>query len=425
MFLAKNRFKTILIAVIIISLLFSSKNYINSSENIDNLAYVMGIGIDVGETSKYKISIQVSTIASSNNQSESSSGSSDSNSSSEPSSSSNYIISTIDCDSIDKAIAILNSYIDKEINLSYCKVLIVSEEIAKQGIKPLVNSLINKVEIRPDCNIIVSKVPTEEFIDSYAPQMEETLAKYYEVISNNNTDNAYTQTVELSDFYYQLNDSFSEPYATLGHITNPEANTSNSYNTSSLDEQAKSIRNNSKELLIETSGLAVFKNDALVGYLDSIDTIAHLLTINKLNNCIISVPSPFAENENIDIYLSSLKKTKVKSKIINGSPYIAATYDVSLRILSFNNNLTILNQDMLAEIENAANQYLTNCLYNYFNKTSKEFNCDIAGIGKKAASNFRTLEEWYNYNWLDNYKNSTFKVDIKMSIKPGYVLTEE
>lgn len=60
-----NIFKNVFIIIIIIALLFSFNSYVNSSESIDNLSYVMAIGVDFGETAKYKISMQLSTIESS------------------------------------------------------------------------------------------------------------------------------------------------------------------------------------------------------------------------------------------------------------------------------------------------------------------------------------------------------------------------
>ena len=164
--------KKIFIIAIILSLLSAFSEYSNSAQNIDDLSYAVAIGIDVGETAKYKISLQLTTMESSATESAISDSSSGSSSGSESTSnpvgssgdtSSNYIVQTVETDSIDSALNIANSYINKTINLSHCKILLISEEIAKQGVEPLVNSLINKVETRPDCSIIISKIPADEF----------------------------------------------------------------------------------------------------------------------------------------------------------------------------------------------------------------------------------------------------------------------
>ena len=52
-------FKKFLMIIIIISLIFSFNSYTNSSRNLDDQSYVMAIGIDKGQTSDYKISLQL------------------------------------------------------------------------------------------------------------------------------------------------------------------------------------------------------------------------------------------------------------------------------------------------------------------------------------------------------------------------------
>lgn len=92
-----------------------------TSRQIGNLAYVLAMGIDVGEKSKLKVSVQFSqssTFASS------SGGSSPS--------SNNVVLVSGEANSIFSAINLLNSYIGKEINLSHCSLFIFSEEFAKQ-----------------------------------------------------------------------------------------------------------------------------------------------------------------------------------------------------------------------------------------------------------------------------------------------------
>lgn len=58
-------FKKIFIIVIIISFIFTFRNHTSTMQSLDDLAYVMAIGVDVGTTTKYKVSLQLSTIESS------------------------------------------------------------------------------------------------------------------------------------------------------------------------------------------------------------------------------------------------------------------------------------------------------------------------------------------------------------------------
>lgn len=110
-----------IIAFIILLVIFAgafSSSY--TSHNISNLAYVLAIGIDVGEKAKMKISAQFTK----------SDVSSPSNGSSDESSS--IILVSCEADSIYSGLNLINTYIGKEINLAHCNVVVFSEELAKQ-----------------------------------------------------------------------------------------------------------------------------------------------------------------------------------------------------------------------------------------------------------------------------------------------------
>ncbi len=147
--------------------------------------------------------------------------------------------------------------------------------------------------------------------------------------------------------------------------------------------------------------------------------------MNDLEYCTINIPSPITLGETVDLYISNLKNSKIDVKIINGSPFVTSTFDLSMKVLSLNDDTLSLTEDILNKIENSATQYLTQQIYNYYDKTAKEFNSDISGIGRFASKNFKTIDEWENYNWAENYKNCTFKVDVKTDIKSGHLLTSE
>ena len=117
--MSKNAISIIsfLILLVVFASAFSSSY---TSHNMSNLAYVLALGIDVGENSKMKVSAQFTN--------------SDSFS---PSSSSSYEASSIflvsgEANSIYSCLNLINTYIGKEINLSHCSVVIFSEAFAKE-----------------------------------------------------------------------------------------------------------------------------------------------------------------------------------------------------------------------------------------------------------------------------------------------------
>lgn len=403
-----KKFLIALIILVLVSLTFLGINSINA---IDNLAYVVAIGFDIKDSGKLQLSFQIA-IPSGN---ESSSGSSQS---------SDSIINSVECNTIESGINLVNSYLGKQLNLSHCKAVVFSEEIATKGIGEYLYTLMNNIEIRPTCNVIISKCDAKYFLNNSKPMLEQLSSKYYEVASTAERSTGYTTVTTLHEFFSSLTDTFGESYAILGSVNDGGTNmgsadsyTGNDNNTIASETPIDSQKN------VETLGLAVFKDDKLVGELNGIESISHLTITNNLKNATLSIPSPFESSNFIDLYITKIK-CKVKAYIVNGTPYITPQINIEARIISMSDDYKYLNQENIDLIQNSANQYISSYIYDYLYKTSKEFKSDIASFGKYVISDFLTWDKWEDYNWLDNYKNSFFDLNVDVKVKSRYLIID-
>lgn len=182
---------------------------------IDESAYVVAMGFDTSTSGKLQLSLQIAIP--------SSEGNSSSGSSSNSEQSASTIVNTVECDSVFSGITLINSYISKKLNLSYCKVVVFSEELATSGIENYVSTLINDIEVRPTCHILISRCDAKYFLENSKPMLENLSSKYYEVETSSEKNTGYTKAVTLLDFYNSLYDSFSQPCAILGSINGANA----------------------------------------------------------------------------------------------------------------------------------------------------------------------------------------------------------
>lgn len=383
---------------------------------IDDLAYVVAIGLDTGENDLLKVSFQIANT--------SGSGSSSGGSSANSEQTSNSTIHTVETSSIDNAINLINTYLSKQLSLAHCKAIVISEELAAGGISNYIYTLINKMEISPKCNIIISRVESDYFLQKASTSMETSSTKYYQIIPTTKDFTGFTDTITLRDFFSRMGDTFAQPYTILGSV-----NTGNNNNSMvSLDEDSSATKAGESIIespnSIEISGIAVFNADTMVGQLNSIETICHLILSNKLENSTISIPSPFSDTETIDLSISLRKNSDLDVELVNGSPFVKADVFIDARILTMTKDSDYLNSKNLSEIENYANSYLETQINNYFYKTSKIFKSDILGLGKYVVSDFVTWHEWVEFDWLNQYENAFFVVNVETDVKSGYLLLE-
>lgn len=396
----------------IISILIFSLSGCYSVQSIDDLAYVVALGIDLGKNNNLELTVQLTFP----NSADSSSSSGEA---------APTIINSVECSSINSGISLLNSYVSKEINLSHCKVLIFSEAIASRGIGSEIYTLSNQVEIRPDCNVIISKSSAKQYITNSKPELENLVVKYYELTPYSNEYTGHITNATMSNFFNALSANYGDPVAILGNgnklsITpsNVTVNPEQEFNIVAGENPLVEYERKSENL-----GLAVFKQAKLVGELTAFENLLHLILTNQFESSVISIDNPYKENSAIDIALYFHKNTKINAKLVNGSPYVKSTIYLNARLLSVDKISESLTPEKIEKLELLINSYLENAFLDYQYKTAKVFEADIDNVGKNLIKNFKNDNEWNNYNWPSNYKNTFFDVDVKTNIKSSFLLS--
>ena len=351
---------------------------------IDKFYYIIALGIDSSDNNLLKISVQ--TI---NN-------SSSSDSSSFPST--NYKIYSAEAETIDSAITILNNYLDKKINLSHCSAIVISETLARDGIQTYFNTFSNNTELRDSCKLLISSSTAYDVLDKVSNSGEIFSSRLYDYLTNSTSYTGYTIDSTFGTLFQALENNYKQPSA---------------------------IYTKTSENTIQNFGIAVFKEDKMVGTLDSLDTISHLIVTNELNNCMLTIPHPSEENEKIDIDFKLYKKTKISIDIINNSPFISLDIFPEGTIRSSGNHLDYSNNSNFENVEKSLNTYLENIIKTYLYKISKEYDSDISGFSGKFSSKFLTEKDFQKQHWDKIFKDSFFKINIHTRINSSKLFNKQ
>lgn len=335
-------------------------------------------------------------------------------------------VTTVDCESIDTGIALVNSYISKKVNLSHCKAIVISEELAYEGISDYIYTLVNNLEIRPNCNIIISRCKASDYLNNSQPTLESVSARYYEFTLNSSEYTGFTENVTLSDFYSDMLSSTNQAHAILGGINTDSTHQDHSdlppYDTEgSYKADETPIKS---ETGLENMGIAVFSDDKLVGELTGMESLCHLLVVDKFESATIGVPNPYDTNSVISLYITYAKRPKTSVKLINGNPYIECNIKLTGNILSLDENLNYSDSYTLNLIEDYTNSYLQQNISSYLYKTSKEYKSDIGNFGRHVINNYSTWNDWIESDWLYNYENSFFTVNVDTTLQSSQLYTK-
>lgn len=454
----KTFFKWLVILITSLIFLYAfSSSY--TSEDIDHLDYVIALAIDeIPESTNFQISFEFADISSFSEDS--------SSKDSKP------IINSVVAPSISSAINIMNAYIGKQLSLSHCKVIIISDSVAKKGLLEPVSDLMNNTQIRPTANIIIAKDSATSYIENSISSLEQILTKYYDVFPTSSEYTGYTSNIILGEFYDNIINSDIGAVAIYGQTSSSTKKSNSSEDTSSSNESSnsekssnetsnsdnsntqyeESIKNNitnknsseesntltsstlqnieSNEYLIygdrgtENIGLAVFKDDIYLGNLGSLDTLCHCLLKNEVDNFLVIIDNPINTEKKINISLNTISNSKISISFENETPIINININLEGKIVTGLDDIDLSSTYNLEQININLCNYITTLFENYLNKTSTEYQVDIDGFYKVAKKKFLTMNDFENYNWKEKYTKSDFKININSDIISGLLLQD-
>lgn len=375
--------KKLLVITCILTLFIAFSNSYDARET-EELSYAIAIGLDISDSEEEPLAL---TLQIAKPDSEGNSGGTKIKTD----------VKTVNCNSFNLGMAMLNLENINEINLSHCTAIIISEELAKQGIQDFINTLANNVEIRPTCNVLISQSKASELLEQ-ASSIEDISAKFYNSFINSARVTSYVSTCPLIEFYSSLH----------GDIKSPTA-----------------IYTFSKDKTIESIGLAVFKDYKMVGRLSGLDTFCFNLLTNQFQEATIEVYNPQEPNIPLSINLSKAKdKTKTHVTLENNIPKITCEISLNSSILSANKSYDFSTEESRKEVEAEINKFLENACLDFLNRTSKEYQSDIIGFQGQFNKNYLTQDELDKYSWEELYPKAEFEIKPTNYLISGFLFSK-
>lgn len=400
-----NKTTLIVITLLVVSVIFIygfSSSY--ASRTIDNVLFVVGLAIDLADDNEnLKVSFGFTNI----------SPFSQGSSYEKP----DTILQTVTAPSVDTAINLINVYLSKEVNLSHCKAIIISEKYASKGIYTELSEFINNPQIRPTTNIVVTKGDASEYFDKSASSLDKLLTRYYDIFPNSSKYTGYTANVTIGELYNSVLEAEGGNTTILGGTNTDTVQSTNPDEIKSGNSPITGEHGN------ENIGLAVFNRDEYVGDLSALETLYHSILISEVNTFLLTVDAPNNIDKKIDVNITTDKPTDVSVNIYEDVPIIDININLSGKILTVIDNLNYSDSLVLNDISEAVNTNLEKNISDYLKKTQDTFKCDLDFFYRFAKRNFKTIEEWKNFDWYSKYPKSTFNLNVNCNVVSSFMVS--
>lgn len=432
----KNPFFTIIKIVVIICILLSMIGLENSIDT-NNLCFANIIGLDKSENnpSNLLVTFQIITpkMQSSNSVS-----------------TDKTIVTSIDENSIDLAVSTLQDYISSNIDFSNSNAIIISEDLAKDGVQRYISTISSNLDFNNNMYILICEGKAQDFIETLDNNKSISITSYFDILKNSEEKSGSVKFVNLTEFSNLLFTSNATPYAPICKINKKNKENSNEAQDSEdgkddengENEQSSNISNSKKSstavdntastdeniikqksnINIEVGGTAIFKDDKLVGKLSSDETAFHIMltSILKAYNTTLDI------NDNKDNAINNQKsssnvnitqtgKSKIKVNTNGNRPRIDIKIPLNIVVLDTPaGEYDYLDSNYISSVKKKVTEVLDKKMENYINKIQKEYNTDLDEFYKYSRKNFLTAKEYNEYNFKEKFKDA--KIDVKFNV---------
>jgi spore germination protein KC len=325
-------------------------------------------------------------------------------------------IITFDANDIIAAKGTANSIISRNISYDLLKIVVVSEDYAKdKSFITTFSDVLKDKEIRMNSYLAVSKENASEYFLKNRPKMETRPHKYFQYMVEHGIENGFIPDSTLFRYFKTLErgtDLFLAMYTTTEKVKNPKIQMEDEYIAGQMN--ATGELDNTQFI-----GAAVFRKGVMIGKLNGQETrtVNILDDTTNIKDILINIPDPFLNNhKQFAARVMKTKSNKVKMDVKGVRLKIDITIPLKVEIMSNpamvnyakKKNQLIIKQQITTHIKKVNEKLLK--------KTQTKLKGAPFPLPLYARRYFGTIQEFKKFNWRKSYLDADIIVHPNIEI---------
>lgn len=306
--------------------------------------------------------------------------------------------------SVNEAIRKLTQVSPRIIYLGHLRVVVISEELAKEGIATTVDFLSRGWELRSDFYMIVSKGRDAKEILNVQTSLEQIPSnELYNILHTSEANYSSTVAVNFFELKTNLERDGKEGVLTGVEILGDPKKGSSKQNVEMIIPDAK----------IKFKELAVFKKDKLVGWLDEQESRGFNEATNQVKSTIGLVSCP--DGGEVSIHTKKYN-SKIKSKTTSNNPEIEIKVNIVANLGEVSCDIDLTKEKTIEMLQKEYEKVVKNDIQETIKVVQQKYQSDIFGFG--AAIYKSNPQQWKKVkdNWDEIFAELPVSVEVKVQI---------
>ncbi|MEH6904900.1 Ger(x)C family spore germination protein [Neobacillus drentensis] len=292
----------------------------------------------------------------------------------------------------------------RKLYFSHLQMLVISEEVAKEGMNNTLDFLTRDPEFRKDFYIVVSRDLKASQILKNLTSIEKIPAqKMRSSLETSQKAWAPTVAIQMDELISSLTSEGNNPVLTGITIKGNRHKGQLMDNVEKINQDAR----------LKYINIAVFKKDKLVGWLNEKESKGYNYIKDKVENTVGPIPCESKGELIVEVIRS---KTKVKAKFINGHPRIDVYVSSEANIAEVACQIDLTDPAAIKKIEANTDKVNVDILQTSIKK-AKKLGVDIYGFGEVIhRANPKAWKSLKN-NWDQEFVQLPVKIHSNFKVR--------
>ncbi|MGG3800573.1 Ger(x)C family spore germination protein [Metabacillus fastidiosus] len=308
-------------------------------------------------------------------------------------------------DTVFEAIRKITTTSPRKMYASHLRMIVLGEELAKDGIGEMLDILLRDQEFRMDFYIMVAQgMKAKDILKVSTPLEKIPSNKMFNALETSQKEWSATKAVTLHELVKTIVRE-GEALVLTGITVKGDKDLAHS-----IDNLERTVPNGD----LQITNLAVFKKDKLIGWLDEMEGKTYNVLTNNEKSTTINLSCPKGGKVVYEVKNSS---TDTKAEIRNGKPEIDLDISVEGDIAEVECDMDLTKEGTIEEIEKIYEKEAESYFRNAISQIQEHHETDIFGFGEEIHRKNPKIWRKIKGDWNEQFKYLPVNIKVRGEIK--------
>ncbi|MEW6399722.1 MAG: Ger(x)C family spore germination protein, partial [Bacillota bacterium] len=354
-----------------------------------------------------------------------------------------FLNQVVEARGVSEAVRILGEYSPRVVHLGHLQVVVVSEEVARAGLAPLLDYLTSDRETRRVIQLAVSSCPPRDVLE-VRTRLENLPGVSLAEVLRRQPETLGLPESTIIRFLRALHTEGRDPMLPVIHRTSAEGKISErppgapeeaerrpgpggegqapgGSREAGRGGQATAGGGGEDPVALRVAGVAVFKDDRMVGTLNELEARGLAWLMGKVQQGLVVVPAPLAGPGPAVLHVARAQ-ARVEPQLTGGSPSVKVRVRVRAGVLEMLSPTYDTTPEEIDRLEGAASRTIADEITATMRRLQKEFHSDVYGFGWSFYRRYpRLWREDLGKRWEEIFPDLPVDLQVKVHIVTNFL----